>query len=330
VRPRDASASAVDVSADEARRWVEKETLARFPNVGAILATSPEQQTHEWDRYQAGVFSHEVLSGLRGAADVNGDHQIEYSELQAFITAANREVRDPRARPEVLTHAPPIALRTPLVSLDSLHDTAWVSFGATERPVWIETANGERIVDAFVEAGHRMRIAVPSWAHVFYRTERGEASVEVAMGKEVRLDSLKLQPSSMHARGALASALDDGIFAVPFGPAYYRGFVDSQSLPSVSFQPAEEKPSRRRYIPSAVLFVTAGALGLTSLVVGPLALSARNDYESTTLQRAADDARHRYDIERTVAFTALGVSLVATVACLAAYPWKSHHTTRKP
>ncbi len=325
VRPRDASAAAVDVSADEAQRWVERETLARFPNVGAVLATSPEQQTHEWDRYQAGVFSHEVLSGLRGAADVNGDHQIEYSELHAFIAAANREVRDPRARPEVLVHAPPIDLRAPLVRLDAMRGVAWASFGATDAPVWLETANGERLVDGFVEAGHRMRVAVPGFMPLFYRTQAGEALVQIATGKEIKLDTLRVSASSVRARGALASSLDDGVFAVPFGPAYYRGFVDRQDLASVAFPMDDHQPRRRSIVPSATLCAGAGALGLASIVTGGLALAAKNDYDGTNLQRVADDARHRYDTYRIAAFATLGVSLAAVTVGLAVHPWKSRH-----
>ena len=55
-----------------------------------ILATTLGQQAHEWSAIESGVFTHELLSGLLGAADVNADQRIEYTELQAFIAAANR------------------------------------------------------------------------------------------------------------------------------------------------------------------------------------------------------------------------------------------------
>jgi uncharacterized caspase-like protein len=83
IRPRDGSAGAKELSArvvdldhNTARRWVKKTTLARFPHVGAIIATSAGDQAHEWDAYEQGIFTHQVLSGLRGAADVNGDKRI--------------------------------------------------------------------------------------------------------------------------------------------------------------------------------------------------------------------------------------------------------------
>jgi uncharacterized caspase-like protein len=48
------------------------------------MASASNTQAHEWDDYQTGVFTHELLSGLRGGADVNGDGRVEYSEMAAF------------------------------------------------------------------------------------------------------------------------------------------------------------------------------------------------------------------------------------------------------
>jgi uncharacterized caspase-like protein len=90
VRPRDSNAEVVSVSPEEANALLVGSTLAGFPNVGAILVSSRDAQAHEWDAIGHGVFTHELLSALRGAADVNGDRLIEYSEISAFMSAANR------------------------------------------------------------------------------------------------------------------------------------------------------------------------------------------------------------------------------------------------
>ncbi len=81
VRPRDLEAHAVPVSRPEASAFLMRSTLARFPHVGAIVAAASDAQAHEWDLLQQGVFTHELLSALRGAADVNHDGRIEYSEI---------------------------------------------------------------------------------------------------------------------------------------------------------------------------------------------------------------------------------------------------------
>ena len=88
------------------RAYLESRDLSRFPNTGVMLASSIDNKTHEWERYRGGVFTHELLSGLRGGADVNGDGRLEYSELGAFISAANRGVADPRARLRVVVRPP--------------------------------------------------------------------------------------------------------------------------------------------------------------------------------------------------------------------------------
>ncbi len=96
----------VVASKEEVEQVMADTTLGRFHNVGAIVAAATNGQTHEWDQYHQGVFTHELLSGLRGAADVNEDSAIEYSELGAYLSAANREVPDLRARLKVITSPP--------------------------------------------------------------------------------------------------------------------------------------------------------------------------------------------------------------------------------
>src|SRR5690606_23824865 len=72
--------------------------LADFPNVGVVLASSQLGETHEWGRYLAGVFSHEVRSGLLGAADLDDDQKIGFAELAAFVASANARVTNPTIR----------------------------------------------------------------------------------------------------------------------------------------------------------------------------------------------------------------------------------------
>ncbi len=72
--------------------------LADFPNVGVVLASSQLGETHEWGRYLAGVFSHEVRSGLLGAADLDDDQKIGFAELAAFVASANARVTNPTVR----------------------------------------------------------------------------------------------------------------------------------------------------------------------------------------------------------------------------------------
>jgi hypothetical protein len=106
VRPRDAEAVAVDLTRDDLARDAAKSTLARFPNVGAVMGASTSSQTHEWDVYRQGVFTHELISGLRGGADVNGDGKIEYSEptrARTFRWSRGRRRRMEERRSSIFT-----------------------------------------------------------------------------------------------------------------------------------------------------------------------------------------------------------------------------------
>ena len=82
------------------------EGLARRPDVGLLLSTTSAQESHEWSNFQAGIFSHEVRSGLYGAADVDGDGQVSYLEIASFISRANDAIPNERYRPNVFAHAP--------------------------------------------------------------------------------------------------------------------------------------------------------------------------------------------------------------------------------
>ncbi|HLT36558.1 MAG TPA: caspase family protein, partial [Enhygromyxa sp.] len=63
------------------REYLDGNHLGAHPDTGVVLAHSADQQTHEWERWQGGIFTHQLLSGLRGGADINGDGRIEYSEI---------------------------------------------------------------------------------------------------------------------------------------------------------------------------------------------------------------------------------------------------------
>src|SRR5262249_13724029 len=80
--------------------------LVDRPDVGLLLSTSAARESHEWEGIQAGVFSHEVRSGLYGAADADGDGRISYREIAAFVERANANVPNERFRPDVYARPP--------------------------------------------------------------------------------------------------------------------------------------------------------------------------------------------------------------------------------
>lgn len=251
VRPRDAEAASVELSEADLAQYASRSTLARFPNVGAMIASSVSSQTHEWDGYRHGVFTQELLSGLRGAADVNLDARVEYSELHAFLSAANRNVADPRARLSVVARPPSSNARTPIVDLKDLKARATITdITSKAGHVHFEDQRGNRLADVRVENGARLTVALPSARTMYVRSPLGEAEILLKPGEVVTFDQIALGPPTARVRGALDLAMKRGLFATGFGPNYYRGFIDqSADFVAVPF-PEAETPAQASVAPN--------------------------------------------------------------------------------
>ncbi|NTX52149.1 caspase family protein [Myxococcus sp. CA039A] len=215
------------------RRALEQEQLAGHPSVGAIFAESNEGETHEWSRIRAGVFSHAARSALLGGADVNGDGQVEYSELDAFVAAAIRGVKSPQARLALRTFPPMLnpsrALIGPIPEGPRL-DLPATPGGAR---ISVEDTNGVRLADAHQSEGEPLVLALPKRDAYWLRTPGGEARVRLADLKARRLP--RPSPPEMAQRGAAEESLLQGLFALPFGRDFYEGYVASAGGPIVDF-----------------------------------------------------------------------------------------------
>jgi hypothetical protein len=332
VRPRDLEAQPVEITDQDVQTYAARATLARFPHVGAILATASGVQAHEWDVYQRGVFSHELLSGLRGAADINGDGKIEYSELSAFLGAANREVADPRARLSVVVRPPSVNRRAALVDTARLRGTFRLVGRGDWGEVSIEDELGNRVADFHAEPGHQVALALPSERALFVLHRRGEARLRGAAGAIVRLDELRFAKAGMAARGAIHSALQRGLFATAYGPRYYRGFVDRNAeltpvpIPQdapVLHLPATRELDQARYkqerSAGIALMGVGGALAVVSVVMAALAADALAEFQAATFERPAAEARERGVSFEAAAFALAGVAVAAGAVGIGIY-----------
>jgi hypothetical protein len=335
VRPRDAQAKIVDASAGDLAHLVEATTLTRFPHVGAVLAASVTGETHEWDAYRQGVFTHQVLSALRGAADVNGDGAIEYSELLAFVSAANREVVDPRARLNVIARPPAIDRRLPIVELSRSRQASRLRFsqGAPDY-FFVEDRRGDRLVEMRPEPGYRFQLFLPVGETLFLVSRAGTAELEATPGQSIAAESLTFQPGGTRARGAMSTAMRRGLFGGSFGPSYYRGFVDSApELVAVDFSPSPPDILKMAPDPSHPVDIMdrytgavlggAGLLAAASATFAVLAVRARGDFEGTSFQRQATDASVRFTRYQTAAVIA-GCAAVAVTSVASWMIWRRY------
>ena len=301
---------------------VQAGALARFPTVGIIVATTVSQEAYEWSQVESGVFTHEVVSGLLGPADINGDRRIEYTELQAFVASANRRLADPRATPQVIARPPSANHHAPIVSLGAFRGSRLLVGRAGRLGHFhIELANGQRYLDAHLNDDVPVTIALPGRILAFLRTGTQEASVGPDASSPIALSRLTFRPLTAAPRGSIDESLRAALFSSPYSPSYYQGFVDSVGAISVGFPapvPAvtiegSPGPSRRRWLAGSLL-VTAGVAAVASLTTGGLALKALSDVHDTDLQRPAYEADERYSRYATTAVITAAVAVVSGVA----------------
>lgn len=211
-------------------QFLEERSLEKYPDVGVVLSTSSQQESHEWAAIRAGVFSHEVISALLGAADVNADGKVEYSELRAFVAAANQQVDDPRGRVQMFARPPARDCSAPLVDLTAKSEFSYLLLpGAQQGRHWVEDAQGVRLADFNKEADRPLVLALPAKQTFFLRTDSREARVSsAAPGQLVDAAQLGWTSSGIAARGgSLDESFREHLFENPYGPKFYRGFVSS-------------------------------------------------------------------------------------------------------
>jgi hypothetical protein len=314
VRPRDIEAKTVEIRPEDLVEHLSKTSSARYPNVGLVVASSSGASTHEWDIYQSGVFTHEVISGLRGVADANHDGRVEYAELAAFLMAANREVIDPRARVSSIVRAPATPAHKELSRIGSRSTIGWLTgIPQTVGRFFIEDRRGNRILDGHAEPGFLISVGVPPDELLFLRNRDEEAELVVKAGAQAPFSALAFHPRVLRPRGAMETSLRDGLFLMPFGPAYYAGYIDTlETGPDGPSPVAIERKSANRAVAWTLRGGSAAMLA-TSAVFGVLALNARSDFENTTFQRQAMDASNRFQLDSTLAisFAISGVVVAA-------------------
>lgn len=311
----------VDVTAADVSRLVDRSSLQQLPGLGLLLASSVDQESHEWSGFESGVFSHEVLSGLYGPADINRDGAIEYSELRAFIAAANREVSDPRALPNIIASPPARNHSAVLLHMDTLRDVGMLEGNLSSLGHFhVELVTGQRWLDANLGDQVKTRLVLPAGVKSYIRSGQREASVDAESGQVVTLTQLDMKPASASTKGAVDSAFRIALFRSPYTMTYYKGYVDSVGAVAVRFdQPAMVGPAAEPEPPWFTIF-GAGLLGVGGLfavscgVAGVLTWFGYNDYSAARYQREAYDANQRILVYGNVTWVAAVVSAVAAGA----------------
>jgi hypothetical protein len=220
--------------AREVRGFSQLSGLLERQDVGLLLSTSSARESHEWQEFQAGVFSHEVRSGLYGAADTNADGQVSYREIAAFINWANAAIPNERFRPEVFSRPP--RGRTRLLDLRAaLADRVTVDLEVEAGHHLMEDQQGNRVAEFHNSRGQAVRLLRPPAAGVLFIRHVGSGrEFEIPPGPgDRRLSTLAARSAPLRTRGAAHHAFAR-IFSLPFDDWVVEQFQpEGDSTPSL-------------------------------------------------------------------------------------------------
>jgi hypothetical protein len=270
--------------------------LLERQDVGLLLSTSSARESHEWQEFQAGVFSHEVRSGLYGAADSNGDGQVSYREIAAFINWANAAIPNERFRPEVFSRPP--RGQTRLLDLRAaLGDRVTVDLEVEPGHHLMEDQQGNRVAEFHNSRGQAVRLVRPPAAGVLFVRHIGSGrEYEIPPGAgERKLSTLATRAAPLRTRGAAHHAFSR-IFSLPFDDWVVEQFApEAESAPPAL---RVERAARARSVewrrPAAI-----GALGLAALSAGA-SLWAVSSTRSLETEAGRSSQERAAELNRTI------------------------------
>lgn len=338
----EANATRVSLTNEEQRAIAPVDT-SRYPSVGVFVSSSASRQSHEWSKLESGVFTHVVLSGLSGLADINGDGKIAYSELYAFAAAASRSVKKELARVDVVARPPGRNQNEPIVDMSNISHAAFLTGNMSRLGHFhVELENGERFVDGHLSGIETSRFWVPANQQIFFYTENREAAVTIPENQQVNIDNLRFSRAEVSVKGPMEIALARGLFLSTYTPQYYQGIIDSSALisvpfvtpnrPSALFPPHGEAPvdsprDRKRTTWSTSLFSLAAVAAGMATTFTVLSLRARDDYYHATDSQTENEYNRDYQHYGTAAWITGALVPVAIAAGALIWPRKRHHPT---
>ena len=286
------------------------------PNVGLLLSTSSARESHEWEGFQAGVFSHAVRSGLLGAADADGDRRVSYREIAAFVEQAYRSIPNERFRSRVFTRT----LASTGVLLDLRRGRPAIRIdGPRHGRFLLEDTRGVRLADFHSSPKQTVRLLRPPGKLVYLRHvgEEREYAIQPNEGT-VELASLDPERPRAAVRGAASHA-----FARLFELSFDRDVVARYAPPEIDVASAPERPRRswRGIAAWSTLAVSVAALAAGgALTASALDLQSAAPQDEPQVDRLDRNASIRARNRAAVGLYAAGGAAAAASLLLFVWP----------
>jgi hypothetical protein len=215
--------------------------LVNDPRIGLLLSTSSARESHEWDAFQSGVFSHEVRSGLYGAADADGDGQVSYREIAAFVARANAAIPNERYRPDLHARAPHAS--STLLDLHRANGRRIEIDGKHAGHYFLEDARGVRIADIHNAPDQSLSLLRPAPnGRIYLRNVDDDKELVIDSHPDVvSIADLKPEEPRVASRGAAQESFN-ALFNLPFDETTVIEY------PTPEFAPAAPPAEHRRWV----------------------------------------------------------------------------------
>jgi hypothetical protein len=306
------------------RGFLEESLQRGLEKVGFLVSSSQSGESHEWEAFQSGVFSHEVRSGLAGAADVDGDGTVSYREIAAFAVRANAAIVNESYRPAVYARAPRGS--ETLLDLRPVRSSRLrVDGKAAGKHFLVEDARGVRWVDFHSRQGQPITVLLPEAHRPLYvrSVEDGQESVVEPGAGDLVLADQAVRASAAGARGA-AHHVFKSLFTLPFDRQAVSSFeLQLEEEPEVA--PAGQGRWRRYGAIAAFGVAAAGAAGGTYFLADSGRL--RDSLPPGANQQQVIEQNARIERNDRNARWLFGGAAVAAAAGLLLWLWPSSDAT---
>jgi hypothetical protein len=266
--------------------------LERYPNVGVILASSAVGEVHEWGRFLAGVFSHEVRSGLLGAADLNDDERITFGELASFVAAANERVTNPNIHLTPYIRPP---LQQPNIAVIDLKEA---DFAARVRVDHSLSGRAHLVDEHLVRHAdfHKSKeqafwLALPNAGTFVLVQEETEYRIPKGASGRLQLTDLEVQERTViSARGAGSDYFDRTLFHETYSQGFAERYLQDRYMKDLEVRRLVQLP----WYLNAGAWSVLGA-GATALFTGIGLHVTAEDMGKRSFQTQWSDERHSYN-----------------------------------
>lgn len=271
------------------------------PRASLLLSTSRAEDSHEWEAYQSGVFSHEIRSALRGAADFDGDAKITFEEIAKFVFAANQGIVNPKFRPDFFIRGPQNDNHQVAVAYKANMSRLVIGPGVSGHH-YLEDARGLRLADFHPENQDSFSLVLPNRRPLFIRQNRGGNEWLIQKSSSLKMATLEVRAQRIFRRGAEHEAFVQ-LFSQPFQQQTWISYLTQRQLELT--QPVSSEPGG--FLPwlwlgGAAVVVASGA------TMSALAAHQKQDFSVNSSQRQRAQMNDKIELYNRLAVSFYAVS----------------------